>query len=99
MARLDVPHVLDQGRLIEWLKEDLARQVERSILVEHTFGAAVNTSERIRHGLGAVPKGWYVVEKDRACDVYRSSTDTVSDERYFYLKCDTASAVVTLLVF
>lgn len=97
MARLEVPPVLDMGRLIEWLKEDLARQVERSVLATHTFEGT--TSERIRHGLGAVPKGWYVVEKDRACDVYRASTDAASDERYIWLKCDTASAVVTLLVF
>jgi hypothetical protein len=99
MARLNVPLVLDQGRLIEWLKEDLSRQVERSVQVGHTFGTVVDTSERIRHGLGAVPKGWYVVEKDRACDVYRSATDKASDDRYIWLKSGTASAAVTLLVF
>lgn len=99
MARLDVPPVLDPGRLIEWIKEDLARQIERSVRVTHTFGASANTSERIRHGLGAVPKGWNVAEKDRACDVYRSGTDNASDERYIWLKCNTASAAVTLMVF
>lgn len=99
MARLDVPPIMDPGRMVEWIKEDLSRQVERSILVKYTFGATPDTSERIRHGLGAVPKGYYVVEKDRACDVYRAATDTASTNRHIWLKCNTASAAVTLLVF
>jgi len=98
MARLEVPPILDQGRLVEWIKEDLVRQVERSVQVVHAFGSSANTSERIRHGLGAVPIGWYVIQKDRACDVYRATTDEPSDNFYIWLKCDTASAAVTLLI-
>lgn len=98
MARVEVPPITDQGRFIEWMENELAPEVVRKASVAHTFAAA-NTSERIRHGLGAVPQGYQVVEKDRACDVYRASGDTAADDRYIWLKCDTVDAAVTLWIF
>lgn len=50
------------------------------------------------HGLERVPEGFIVTNRDRACSVYQSDGGTWSDEM-IYLKCDTASAQVQLIVF
>jgi hypothetical protein len=65
--------------------------------VELTFGSA-DSEMMIPHGLNRLPIGVIVVRRDRACSVYDGSDNTWG-KKYLYLKCDTESAVVRLLVF
>lgn len=65
--------------------------------IEITFPSVENTEMRIPHGLGRLAIGVFVVRKDRACDVYDGDANTWG-VKYLFLKCDTANAVVRLLV-
>jgi len=65
--------------------------------IEVRFSAVANTPERIPHGLGRVPIGYMVMRKDRACDVYDVNTGGWGPKD-LYLACNTASALVRLLV-
>lgn len=65
--------------------------------VEITFPSGADTEMRVPHGLGRLPIAYFVARKDRACDVYDGSDNTWGVE-YLYLKCDTANAVVRLLI-
>ena len=98
MARVDVPPIEDEGRFWEWVKEDLSPALFRRQKVDHIFGTAADTAERIRHDLDAVPEGFVVIDADRACIVYRADDAPQADSRYIWLECDTASAVVTLMI-
>lgn len=61
------------------------------------FGGA-DTEVVVPHGLSRIPQGYFVVRSDRACNVYDSST-TAWSRGSLFLRCDTASADVVLLVF
>lgn len=52
----------------------------------------------IPHGLGRRPIGYWVVRRDRACIIYDSSNGSWSST-LLYLRSDTASATIRLLVF
>jgi hypothetical protein len=52
----------------------------------------------VPHGLGRVPVGYVVVRIDRAANVYDSSVGSWSPT-LLYLKCDTASASIRLMVW
>ena len=66
--------------------------------IEWKFSATINSTERIPHGLGRVPIGYAVCRADRACRVYDANTGGWGVDT-FYLSCDTASALVKVLVF
>ena len=65
--------------------------------IEMTFPGVANTEMRVPHGLGRLPIGYFVVRKDRACDIYDGSDNTWGTE-YLFLKSDEADAVVRLLI-
>ena len=50
----------------------------------------------INHGLFRQPIGFKILDKDQACDVYRTSTP---DENFISLKCTVATANVTVEIF
>lgn len=54
-----------------------------------------NTEFEVKHTLGANPTGWIVMNKDKAGDLYASTTTWTSSS--VYLKCSVAS--VTYKVF
>jgi len=66
--------------------------------VSYVSNATANTEDTVTHGLGRVPVGYVVVDRDKPGVVYSSSKAlwTTSTMR---LKCDTASTAATLLVF
>lgn len=99
MGRSEVPPIENPVLFWEWVREDMAPALFRRRNVQHTFGSAVDTPERIRHGLGSVPEGFVVIDADQACIVYRAPDSPEADSRYIWLECDTASAVVTLMIF
>jgi hypothetical protein len=99
MARTESPPLDNPSRFHEWLENDAVPALFRRVRVQHSFGSAVDTPERVRHGLDSVPEGFIVVDADRACIVYRASDAPKADSRYIWLECNTASAVVTLLIF
>lgn len=57
-----------------------------------------NTEFVVPHGLGRIAIGYDVVRKDRAADVYDSSTGSWTDE-LMYLRCSVASATVRLRIY
>lgn len=66
--------------------------------VDLVFPSTPDTEVKIPHGLKRVPVGYAIVRRDRACQVYDSSTGSWG-ESLFYLKCDTASATVKVLLW
>jgi len=56
-----------------------------------------DTEFAVPHGLGVIPSGFLVIDKDKAGDTYRGAT-TWSTEQ-IYLKTDVATVTLTLLVF
>jgi hypothetical protein len=65
---------------------------------EITFPAVADTELAIRHNLNRLPVGYRLIRKDRACDVYDSSSGSWTGT-IIYLKCNTSSAVVALELF
>lgn len=59
---------------------------------------AADTEVLIPHGLGRRPIGYVVVRRDRACSIYDSSAGSWGRD-VLYLKSDTASASVRLLIW
>lgn len=66
------------------------------VFVTYTTNAIANTQDTVAHGLGKIPVGYIVVNRDKVGIVYKSSTFTDSN---LFLKCNVASTAVTLLVF
>lgn len=66
--------------------------------ISWTFSGTPDTESAIPHGLQRVAEGYLVVGADRACIVYDSQRASWSKDSIF-LKCNTASATVALLVF
>jgi len=58
-----------------------------------------NTEFAVPHNLGAVPTGYIVTKKDKACDVYTSTGGTAWTEENIYLKSSVANCAVSILVF
>lgn len=61
-----------------------------------TFPSSADTLLTHPHGLERVPVGFAVVDRDRACIVYR---DEEWSEDVVKLKCDTASAEVVIYIW
>lgn len=66
--------------------------------IEWKFSATPDSVEAIPHGLGRIPVGYMVMRRDRAAIVYDANTGGWG-ETMLYLSCDTASALVKLLVW
>lgn len=62
-----------------------------------TTPATPDTEYEVMHGLGVIPSGFIVIDKDKAADTYRSGT-AWTDEK-IYLKTNVATATLTILVF
>jgi len=60
-----------------------------------TFNVANNEYE-ISHALKRIPNGFIILNKNKASDVYDSGTTWTTTS--IYLKCDTAGAVIKLIV-
>ena len=65
-------------------------------VVSATMDATPGVATTVAHGLGRTPSGYILAGSDRACRIYNS---TASDSTNLYLKCDVASAAITVLVF
>lgn len=63
-----------------------------------TFPVKPNTEVEFHHGLGRYPTGYWVIRKDRSCDVYDSSAGSWS-KTTMRLACNVADAVTTVRVF
>lgn len=61
-----------------------------------TAPAAPNTDFTITHNLGRVPVGYWVMQKDRACDVYTGSVAATTTQ--LTLRATVASAVLRLFI-
>lgn len=66
--------------------------------IDITFPSKPNEEVQIHHGLGRYPTGYWVVRKDRSCDVYDSSAGSWS-KTTMRLACNVADAVTTVRVF
>lgn len=61
-----------------------------------TAPVAPNTDFTVTHNLGRVPSGYWIMEKDRACDVYTGSVAPTSTQ--LTLRATVASAVLRLFI-
>lgn len=65
--------------------------------VEYTSNATPGTEDTIPHGLGRVPQGFLIYDRDAdSNDPYRS---TAYDATNIYVKCGTASVAFKLIIF
>ena len=55
-----------------------------------------NTESAFAHGLGKIPRGYIIIDKDRAGDIY---TSKAASDTYIYLKCTVVSVVFKAYVF
>jgi len=51
----------------------------------------------VQHGLGRLPRGWVVIYKSAACDVYDAGLKW--DAQYIYLKATAANTILQLLIY
>lgn len=68
-----------------------------AVYVEFTSSATPDAENTIPHKLGRVPRGIIVVMQDKAASVYKGTTAWTSSN--IYLKVNTASVTIKLLVF
>ena len=66
--------------------------------IDHVFPSTPDTETKIPHGLKRRPNGYVVVRRDLACQIYDALPGSWSSS-VIYLKSDTASATVKLLVW
>lgn len=100
MPSVRVPPGMESATLLnEWLEQAVEPALQQGREAMHTFGSAANVEERIRHRIGTRPVGFEVVDRDRACQVYRDAATKPADRDYLYVKCDTASAAVKLRIY
>lgn len=66
--------------------------------IDVLFPDVINTEIAIPHGLGRVPIGYQVVQRDRWAGVYNSSLGSWSDTT-IYLKANTASGTIRLMIW
>lgn len=71
--------------------------LSKSVLVENV--TISTTPTLVAHNLGYVARGFIVVDKTSNNDVYRVATPTFDDKRFFYLRTNTGSATISLIVF
>ena len=65
--------------------------------ISGTTNATPNTEDTLTHTLGRVPKGFIVVGKDKAGDVYDGGT--ANTDTNLNIKCAVASVTVKIYVF
>jgi hypothetical protein len=67
--------------------------------VNYTTNATPDTEDTIAHNLGTVPKGYIVMSKSKAGDIYQqATTGTLWTVSNIYLKCTVSSVSVTLFL-
>ena len=69
-----------------------------AVYVEHVTPDEPNEEFVIVHCLGRLPVGYDLARKDRACDVYDSSSGSW-DDTTIRLKCTSASATILLRIY
>lgn len=108
--RKDAPDIREFDRqllqiLDEW-NQNLRAILERGISrddniddaeVEFTSNAVADTEDTVAHGLGKVPSGFIVVNKDKAGVLYDGGTTWTSTN--IYLKSNVASTTYKIRVF
>lgn len=77
--------------------EILNKALDKTAFASTTAPGTPDTEFTVEHGLGFEPVGFLVISKDRAADVYLSTTAATASEIFF--KCNVASAVLKILVF
>ena len=63
----------------------------------YTTNLNANTEDNVTHTLGRIPIGFIIINKDKACDIYKSTTAWSTTN--IYLKCTAASSAVTIIIF
>ena len=97
MPRAKLPDLTTQDpELQTWTEQHLEPRSEQFSRVIVTFGGVADVEKRIRHRIVGRPTGFRIIDSDRACLVYRDTATTKIDKTHLWLKCDTASAKVTL---
>jgi len=66
------------------------------VFITYTSNVVANTQDTIAHGLGKIPIGFVVIDRDKAGVVFRSGSSTSVN---LFLKCNVASTTMTLMVF
>lgn len=77
--------------------EILSKALDKTMFATLTAPATPDTEFSIGHGLGFMPIGFLLISKDRACDVYLSTTARTTS--VIYLKCTTGNAVLRIMIF
>lgn len=77
--------------------EILPNALDKRDRVTVTTPGTPDTEFSVAHGLGVVPTGFLVIDKDKAGDTYRGTTAWTAEQ--IYLKNDVATVALTLLVF
>ncbi len=104
VAPIDVPMDTNAGQAIHALYQkvnEIARVLAEDLGysdVEITFPVKPNEEVEFHHGLGRYPTGYWLVRKDRACDVYDSSAGSWN-KTTMRLMCNVADATVTVRVY
>lgn len=65
--------------------------------VTYVSNATPDTEDTVTHTLGRVPKGYFVIRKDKAGDIYDGGTADTDTE--LHLKCAVATVTATIYVF
>ena len=69
----------------------------KAVYVDYTSNATPDTEDTVAHNLGWIPKGFIIVNRDKAGIAYDSGTAWTSSN--IYLKCNVATVAFKLLVF
>jgi hypothetical protein len=76
---------------------DEGRNIDGWPVVGVITPGAINTEFAVTHGLGRIPVGFHVVNKNKSVDIYQSTTPWTKTT--IYLKASVITATVTLFIF
>lgn len=85
------------GEYEQQFLEILNKALDKTQFATATAPGTPNVEFSVEHGLGFEPVGFLVISKDRAADVYLSTTAATTSE--IFLKSTVADAVLKILVF
>ncbi len=95
-----VPRVYDPSDAFQREARNAIKDIANISLVSGVLLSDVSiatTATRVSHGLGRVPKGWFVVDRTADARVYRDSTGT--ERKTFLTLKASAACTVSLWIF
>jgi len=92
-----VRRVQETGPYEAQFQEIIRNALDKRVFLDATTPVGANSDFTLKHDLGYVPIGFIVISKDKAGDVYKSST--AATESTITLMCSVTTVAIRIMIF